>query len=133
MTHDLQTAPNTPANAQPRQPANDERALVPRVDVLEDAAGITLLADLPGVPKEHLELRVEGDTLLIEGTVSGLAPEQLQPVYAELRVPRYRRAFTLSRELDTGHIEANLKDGVLNLRIPKQAHAQPRRINVQVG
>jgi HSP20 family molecular chaperone IbpA len=139
MSNEVQTTPNTPntaASTPARQPAkqpHDERVLVPRVDVLEDPAGITLLADLPGVPKEQLELRVEGDTLLIEGTVSGLAAEQLQPVYAELRVPRYRRAFTLSRELDTGHIEANLKDGVLNLRIPKQAHAQPRRINVQVG
>jgi HSP20 family molecular chaperone IbpA len=54
-------------------------------------------------------------------------------VYAEVRVPRYRRSFTLSRELDTARIEANLKDGVLTLRIPKQAHAQPRRINVAAG
>jgi HSP20 family molecular chaperone IbpA len=50
-----------------------------------------------------------------------------------LRVPRFRRAFTLSRELDTGRIEANLKDGVLNLRIPKLEHAQPRRISVNVS
>jgi HSP20 family protein len=46
-------------------------------------------------------------------------------------VPRYRRTFTLSRELDTSKVEANLKDGVLTLRIPKQAHAQPRRIEVR--
>ena len=59
--------------------------------------------------------------------------QRLEPVYAEVRVPRYRRVFTLSRELDPGRIEANLKDGVLNLRIPKQEHAQPRRIQVQVG
>ena len=55
-------------------------------------------------------------------------PERLEPLYAEVRVPRYRRSFTLSRELDTSRIEANLKDGVLTLRIPKQAHAQPRRM-----
>jgi HSP20 family molecular chaperone IbpA len=54
-------------------------------------------------------------------------------VYAEVRVPRYRRSFTLSRELDTARIEANLKDVVLTLRIPKQAHAQPRRIAVTAG
>jgi len=113
--------------------APDERALVPRVDVFEDDAGITLLADLPGVPREQLELKVDGDTLSIEGTLGQFAPEGLEPVYAEVRVGRYRRAFTLSRELDPARIEANLKDGVLNLRIPKQAHAQPRRIEVQVG
>jgi HSP20 family protein len=112
---------------------NDERALMPRVDVLEDDSGITLLADLPGVPKDRLELKVEGDTLWIEGVVAQALPERLEAVYAEVRVPRYRRAFTLSRELDSGRIDANLKDGVLKLRIPKQAHAQPRRIQVQAG
>jgi len=111
----------------------DTRSLLPRVDVLEDAAGITLLADLPGVPKEGLELKIDGDTLLIEGEVTSVTLPQLQSVYAEVRVPRYRRAFTLSRELDTSRIEASMKDGVLNLRIPKQAHAQPRRIAVQTG
>ena len=50
-----------------------------------------------------------------------------------MRVPRYRRVFTLSRELDASRIEAKLKDGVLSLRIPKQEHAQPRRIQVHVG
>lgn len=128
----LQTTPAASASATPAE-SRDNRALLPRVDVLEDETGITLLADLPGVPREQLELKVEGDTLLIEGTMAPFAPERLEAVYAEVRVPRYRRAFTLSRELDTGRIEANLKDGVLNLRIPKQAHAQPRRIEVQVS
>ncbi|MBX3588108.1 MAG: Hsp20/alpha crystallin family protein [Ramlibacter sp.] len=111
----------------------DTRALLPRVDVLEDETGITLLADLPGVPKDKLELKVEGDTLLLEGAVQAATPEGLEATYAEIQVPRYRRAFTLSRELDSARIDANLKDGVLKLRIPKQAHAQPRRIAVQAG
>jgi HSP20 family molecular chaperone IbpA len=122
-----------------KQPARQEasrepeRAVVPSVDVLEDDTGITLLADLPGVAREQLELRVEGDTLQIEAGLSTVMPADLQPVYAEVRVPRYRRAFTLSRELDAARIEANLKDGVLRLRIPKQAHAQPRRIEVKAS
>lgn len=111
----------------------ESRAMLPRVDVLEDDAGITLLADLPGVSKEQLDLKVEGDTLTIEGQVTPQTPDKLEPVYAEVRVPRYRRSFTLSRELDAGRIEASLKNGVLNLRIPKQEHAQPRRISVQVA
>ena len=121
------------AQSAPARAEKDSRTLLPRVDVLEDAGGITLLADLPGVPKEALELKIDGDTLLIEGEVTTATPQALQSVYAEVRVPRYRRAFTLSRELDTARIEANLKDGVLNLRIPKQEHAKPRRIAVQVG
>ena len=111
----------------------DTRALLPRVDVLEDETGITLLADLPGVPKEQLELKIEGNALVIEGVIAPFAPGNLEPVYAEVRLARYRRSFTLSHELDANRIEANLKDGVLTLRIPKQALAQPRRIAVQVG
>ncbi len=110
-----------------------QRSVSPAVDVFEDAGGITLLADLPGVPREQLELKVEGDTLLIEGHVQQGTTEGLEAVYAEVRVPRYRRSFTLSRELDTTRVEANLKDGVLTLHIPKQSHAQPRRIPVQGG
>ena len=113
--------------------SEQQRAVLPAVDVFEDASGITLLADMPGVPKDQLELKIEGDALLIEGGVQALAPEGLEAVYAEVRVPRYRRSFTLSRELDTASIEASLKDGVLTLRIPKQAHAQPRRVAVNAG
>lgn len=130
-TTELQkTTPTTPA---PAERPSETRALLPRVDVYEDDRGITLLADLPGVPRDQLDIKVDGDTLTIEGAVATTTPTGLQPAYVELRVPRYRRAFTLSRELDTTHIEANLKDGVLNLRIPKQEHAQPRRVNVQVA
>lgn len=110
--------------------AQAQRAALPAVDVFEDAGGITLLADMPGVPRDRLDVKVEADTLSIEGEVVAQTPEGLEAVYAEVRVPRYRRSFTLSRELDTSKVEANLKDGVLTLRIPKQAHAQPRRIEV---
>lgn len=107
-----------------------QRAVLPAVDVFEDGGSITLLADMPGVQKEQLEIKVEGEALLIEGAVQPRTPEGLEAIYAEVRVPRYRRSFALSRELDTTRIEANLKDGVLTLRIPKQEHAQPRRIAV---
>ena len=106
-------------------------AMIPNVDVVEDDAGITISADLPGVPKDKLLLRIEGETLQIEGEVVSDAPEGMEAIYAEVRLPRYRRAFTLSRELDTEKINASMKDGVLNLRIPKAEHAQPRRIEVK--
>ena len=132
QTQDTATPAQTTAQTTARD-TPDNRVLIPRVDVIEDDAGITLLADVPGVPKDQLELRVEGDTLTFEGAIAPLTPGQLEPVYAEVRVSRYRRAFTLSRELDASHITANLKDGVLNLRIPKQAHAQPRRIAIRAA
>lgn len=110
-----------------------ESALVPYVNVHEDAAGITLLADLPGVSKEHLNIQVEADVLTIEGAVSFAAAEGLKSLHAELRVPRYKRAFTLSRELDAEQVSAELQNGVLKLRIPKKAHAQPRKISVTLN
>lgn len=123
----------TKTDASPASQPDLQRAAMPAVDVFEDSSGITLLADMPGVPREQLELKVEGESLLIEGGVQPPTPDGLEAIYAELRVPRYRRSFTLSRELDTARIEATLKDGVLMLRIPKQAHAQPRRIAVTAG
>ncbi len=125
----------TVANASPSAGFGQDaqRAALPAVDVFEDAHAITLLADLPGVAKEQLELKVDGEALLIEGSMQPRTPDGLEALHAEVRVPRFRRRFTLSRELDTTRIEANLKDGVLSLRIPKQAHAQLRRIAVTAG
>ena len=110
-----------------------ERAVTPPVDIFEDAGGITLLADMPGVSRERLDVRLDGDTLTIEGAVDLAAPQDMRALWAEVEVPRLRRSFTLSRELDPGRIEANLKDGLLTLRIPKQPQAQPHRIAVQAG
>jgi HSP20 family molecular chaperone IbpA len=121
----------TPDRQEPRR--QEAPTMIPRVDVLEDDTGITLLADLPGVSRESLEIHVEGESLTIEGTVTAATPEAMEAAYAEVRVPRYRRSFTLSRELDGGRIEAQLKDGVLRLRIPKQEHAQPRRVSIKVA
>ena len=117
----------------PQARDREQPTLAPRVDVIEDTTGITLLADLPGVSRDALEIHVEGDALTIEGQVSTVTPQAMEATYAEVRIPRYRRMFTLSRELDGSRIEAQLKDGVLRLRIPKQDHAQPRRVQVKVA
>ncbi len=113
--------------------ARSQAVLVPPVDVVEDAAGITLFADLPGVPKDRLNLQIEDGTLTIEGEVALQVPEGMEPTHAEVSLPRYRRAFTLSKELDVENVKAELNHGVLELRIPKAAHAQPKRIEVQGG
>lgn len=109
------------------------KAIQPPVDVIEDSAGITLLADLPGVPRDKLTLQLETDSLTIEGEVALSIPEEMKSRHAELRVPRFRRTFKLSRELDGEKASAELKNGVLKLRIPKAEHAQARRIEVQVA
>jgi len=109
---------------------SNQRPVSPAVDIFEDAGGITLLADMPGVSKERLDVKLDGDNLSIEGHVEMDLPADMRALWAEVNMPRFRRTFTLSRELDASGIEANLKDGVLMLRVPKQAHAQPRRIEV---
>lgn len=112
--------------------ARSEPNLMPPVDVIEDTGGITLYADLPGVPKDKLVLHVEADTLTIEGEVALEMPEGMESTHAEVSLPRYRRVFTLSKELDSTKVAAELNHGVLKLRIPKAEHAQPRRIEVRV-
>jgi HSP20 family molecular chaperone IbpA len=126
------TAP-TQANAGPAVAQSEQPAIVPAVDVYENENGITLKADLPGVAKEGLRVDVEGDQLTIEGQVALGETAKLQPVYAEVRVARYRRSFVLSRDLDTSKIAASMKNGVLTLQIPKAEQAKPRRIPVSVS
>jgi HSP20 family molecular chaperone IbpA len=90
-----------------------------------------LKADMPGVARERLNLRVEGNSLLVEGTI-GIAPqEDMTALYADVRSTVYRRRFALSNELETEKIEANLKDGELIVHIPKRAELRARRIEVQ--
>ena len=122
---------NTPSAARDNAPAT--AAMMPPVDVVEDAAGITLYADLPGVGKEQLHLRVDGDQLGIEAEMVLPVGQDLTPVHAEVTRRRVERTFTLSKELDAAQVSAELNHGVLRVRIPKAAHAQPRRIEVRVA
>jgi HSP20 family molecular chaperone IbpA len=118
--------------AKPNEPARPEAALLPPVDVIEDANGITLYADLPGVPKDRLHLQVEADTLTIEGEVQLEMPAGMESTHAEVGLPRYRRVFSLSKELDSEKVAAEFDKGVLKLRIPKVAHAQPKKIEIRI-
>jgi len=120
-----------PGEAKPA--ARTESTLLPPVDVIEDGQGITLYADLPGVPKDKLTLHVEDDTLSIEGEVALAVPEGMQASHAEVQLPRYRRVFQLSKELDADKVTAELNHGVLKLRIPKAEHAQPKKVEIRVA
>lgn len=123
---------NTQVTRKPADAARPETALLPPVDVIEDASGITLYADMPGVPKDKLTLQMESDSMTIEGEMAFEMPQEMESRHVEMRLPRYRRTFTLSRELDTDKAIAELTNGVLKLRIPKAEHAQPRKIEIKV-
>ncbi len=120
-------------SAQAQETRENIAILRPPVNVYEDAAGITLQADMPGVSKDGLRLQVDQDSLLIEGDVQLNMPEGMEALHADVRATRYSRSFALSRELETADIDAGLKDGVLTLRIPKRAEVRPRKIEVRAG
>ena len=111
----------------------NEMAQLPPVRVIGDHAASRVYADLPGVPKDRLNLQIEGDTLTIEGEVALVIPEGMEASHTEVSLPRYRRVFTLSKELDAHKVDAKLDQGVLKLRIPKAEHAQPRKIEVNIA
>ena len=110
-----------------------EPTLMPPVDIVEDASGITVTADLPGVEPDDLMIRVEGRSLTLEAPLRLGESDSIAFVYSEVRASRYRRSFELSGELDTGAIQAELKEGVLKLRLPKTERAKPRRIEVRAA
>lgn len=107
--------------------------VVPAVDVIEDASGITLFADIPGVSRDRLNLHVEHDLLIIEGDIDDSVKTGTESRHAEVDAQRYRRTFTLSKELDAERISAQLNQGVLKLHVPKAEHAQPKRIDVTIN
>jgi HSP20 family molecular chaperone IbpA len=139
MSNDIQTQrsgePETPEGTVPKEKSSryGNAALTPPVDVIEDAGGITLYADLPGVSRENLNLHIEAETLTIEAESSLAVPDGLKTSHTEVGLGRFRRVFTLSKELDTDKVLAELAQGILKLRIPKAEHAKPKRINVAVA
>ena len=80
-----------------------------------------------------MNLHVEADTLTIEADLVLEVPEGMEANHAEVSLPRYRRAFTLSKELDADKVQATFERGVLKLRCPKAEHAQPRKVEIKVS
>ncbi len=105
----------------------------PAVDIHENQECLSLIADLPGVLNEDLNIQVDGETLVIEGVIKHEQTSNRNFHVFNMRTTKYRRAFKLSPELDTSKIEARLKSGVLTLKIPKISEALPRRIEVQAA
>jgi len=116
-----------------QSPAKEkELAMLPVVDIFEDAHQITVQAEMPGVSKEGLSVQADRNNLVIEGRIGLDIPAGMSAVYADLQTTQYRRSFVLSGELDTEHIAATLKDGLLTVRIPKRVEFRTRKIKVDV-
>jgi HSP20 family protein len=111
----------------------DRLAFVPRADVYETEEGITVVADMPGVDENSVDITLENNVLTINGYVEPAQPEGHRLAYAEYQVGDYQRAFTLSDQIDRDGIEAVVKDGVLRLYLPKVTEAQRRKIAIRAG
>ena len=106
------------------------RYFVPDVDIREYDHGLRLWADMPGVSEKDVDVVLKDGVLTIIGKVSTAAYEKLAPIYAEYNIGNYLRQFTLNEEIEASGIKARIKNGVLEVELPKREQAKPRRIEV---
>ncbi len=107
------------------------KVFVPRTDIYESKDHLLLLADMPGVKQDAVDITLEHNILTIYGHVEPPHFENYSLTYSEYGIGDYRRVFTLSNEIDRAGIQASVKNGVLKLVLPKSKSAIPRKISVQ--
>lgn len=105
----------------------------PNVDIFETDQQITLLADLPGVAHDQLTIDLRDDILTLSGNVGPQESAEEKALMVEYQTGQYYRQFSLSNVIDQNRIDAQLKDGVLRLTLPKVEKATPRTITVSAG
>jgi HSP20 family protein len=110
---------------------SQERYVTPPVDIYETAQGLVVKADLPGVARKDLDLRVENSQLTIRGRANHAV--RGEPLYREYELVHFFRQFELTDSVDQEKISADLKNGLLTLSLPKAEEAKPRRIEVQAS
>lgn len=106
---------------------------MPAVDIFETENEITVLADMPGVKPDNLNIDLDNDVLTLSGKVETYVGGEEDPLLTEYRMGNYYRQFTLSDIIDQSKIEADLKNGELRLKLPKAEKAKPRKIDIKSG
>ena len=106
------------------------RYFVPNADIHETSDALTVVMEMPGVDRNHLNVSLENDVLRVDGQIDFSKYEGMEPVYTEYNIGHYTRSFTLSNKIDQERISAQLEDGVLTLTLPKAAEARVRRIAI---
>jgi HSP20 family molecular chaperone IbpA len=109
------------------------KAYVPRADIFETNDAIVVVADMPGVDENSVDITLEKNVLSINGFVESAHPENYSLAYAEYEVGDYFRRFTLSDEVDQENIQATVKNGVLRLHLAKAGPALARKISVKAA
>jgi HSP20 family protein len=119
------------ANIRSKPAANQERNWAPAVDIREEENHYLLSADIPGVNRENIEITLENGVLTLKGERSGESGTNGKQYRRKERVHgTFMRQFTLPETVDTQNISATVKDGVLDVVIPKQAKPLPTRITI---
>ncbi len=107
------------------------RLFVPPADIYEAENDLTVVLEMPGVEKKNVDINVENGVLSVEGRIDLAKYQGLQPLYTEYNIGHYSRSFRLSSKIDQNKIAAEMKDGVLSLKLPKIEEAKPRTIQVK--
>jgi len=111
---------------------NDNRPVfLPAADIYESPVGVVIRCDMPGVADSDLEITLENKVLTVTGNQMGQGREDCESLAREYETGIYQRSFALSRDLDDSAVKARLRDGVLEIELPKAREAQPRRIAVE--
>ena len=105
----------------------------PDVDIVERAGEFLVTADLPGVDEQHVDVRLENGILAIRADLAVEPDPEWRALYDEYRVGSYYREFALSDRINVNEIQASMKDGVLELHLPKVEEHRPRSIEVKAG
>jgi HSP20 family protein len=108
----------------------ETRVFTPAVDIIEKDSNIVILADMPGVDENSVDVTLEKDLLTIYGKIEPEIPANHKLVISEYGIGDYQRTFTLSSEIDRDHIKATVSDGVLRLVLPKAEQAKTKKIPV---
>ena len=109
------------------------RYYVPDVDICEYPDKLIMWADMPGVSEKNVEVVLKDSNLTLTGTVSPESYNNLSPIYSEYNVGNYFRQFALNEDVDESRIHARMRNGVLEVELPKREHAKPRRIDVRTA
>lgn len=105
--------------------------LTPPIDIYEEAEGLVLEADLPGVSEDRLTIQLEDNVLILRGEVAPAVEPSARTIHEEYRPGPFWRSFILSDEVDRARISASLRNGVLRVSLPRAERSKPRRIEIK--
>ncbi len=133
MSTDVTRAPErNPAEAAP-EATRSRPVWRPLTDIVETKDGIQVIVELPGVSPQDVDLTVEKRVLTIRARAQTIEPERLRLVHAEYQPGDFERAFTFSDEFDLERIDAQMKNGVLTLTVPRTEATRPKSITIKAG